>query len=117
MSPNTPVQPIPRKEGEIFTSKRPTPARRYIDSLDGEYYLLSEAAAMVGISQQTLRRLIRRADKTVRAPSYKGHQGKMEIYIFSAEDIEELKEYYSTKYVDFTGTESRGPGRPRSKKD
>ena len=111
------MKPQPREEGQTFTSDRLTPAEMYINQLDGEYYRLSEVAEQVGISPQTLRRLIKSPKKKVNAPSYVGHQGNMPIYVFSKEDLEEIRDYYQKRYEGFDAPAVRGQGRPKSKKD
>ena len=83
----------PRSEGE----KKPfiSPADRLIAEQEGLYYKLSEAADLVGKSQNTLRRLMR--SKKVKAPSYEIKQGDMTMYLYTAEDIEEIRNYYGAQ--------------------
>lgn len=111
------MKPQPREQGATFTSARPTPAEKYIADLDGEYYRLSEVADLVGVSPGTLRRLIKSPKKKVKAPSYEGHLGRMPIYVFSRDDLEEIRAYYAARYEGFDSPAARGVGRPRSKKD
>lgn len=111
----------PRDPGETFTTDRLPPATSFVRQLEAEhgerFFLLSEVANLVGVQQQTLRRLIRHPDKKVNAPSFKGHQGKMPIYVFTQADVDEIKEYYSRRYEGFYANNSpRGRGRPKSKK-
>lgn len=112
------MKPQPRKKGETFTSNRVTPAEKYVRELEGEYYLLSEVAEKVGVAPGTLRRLIKSPTKKVNAPSFVGHQGAMPLYIFSKDDLEEIRTYYATRYHGFNDAEAgegRGPGRPRNR--
>lgn len=69
-----------------------SPADRLISSLDGTYYKTSEAAELVEISEITLRRLIHK--NRVKAPTHLVRQGKAYYYLFTPEDIEELRDYY-----------------------
>lgn len=107
----------PRNEGELITSDRITPAEAFVRSLGEGHYLLSEVADKVGVAQQTLRRLIRDPDKKIKAPSFIGHQGKMPIYVFTEEDVAEIRAHYQSRYEGFEQRDQeRGPGRPRNKK-
>jgi hypothetical protein len=107
-------KPKRRKAGESFTrADRVPPAIAYVRSLDGEFYLLSEVAEQVGVSQGTLRKLVHADPPKVSAPSYMGNQGDMNIYLFTPEDVTEIKAYFKTKYADFE--KPRGPGRPKKK--
>lgn len=106
--------PKRRKAGETFArTDRVPPAVQYVRSLDGEYYLLSEVASMVGVAEATLRKLIRADPPKVEAPSFLGEQGDMKIYLFTPADVAEIKDYFHTKYQDFE--KPRGPGRPKKK--
>lgn len=73
---------------------RLSPADRLVSELDGEFYKLSEVAEIVGVSQMTLRRLLHN-DK-IDAPSYQIKRGKMTIYVYTPEDIQEIKRYYQS---------------------
>lgn len=107
----------PRKDGETLTSDRMTPAEAYVRSLGEGHYLLSEVADKVGVAPQTLRRLIKDPSRKIHAPSYVGHQGKMEIYVFTDDDVKEIAAHYKARYEGFELRDlERGPGRPKSKK-
>lgn len=111
------TKPTRRKPGEKIPSNnvKASPAEQFVRNLDGEYYLLSEAAEILGVAKNTLRRLI--VTDKVKAPSYIDSLGKMKFYIFSKEDIEEVRQYYEGKYQDFTGGIKLPPGRPRARKE
>lgn len=68
------------------------PSDRFISSLDGTYYKPSEVAVLVGKSEVTIRRLLK--NPNIKAPSYEGHQGKNRYYLYTPEDVEEIKAYY-----------------------
>jgi hypothetical protein len=94
-----------------------TPAEAYVRSFGEGHYLLSEVAEKVGVAPQTLRRLIKDPDRKIHAPSYLGHVGKMEIYVFTDADIVEIAAHYKARYEGFELRDlERGPGRPKSKK-
>lgn len=100
-----------------MTSDRMTPAEAYVRSLGPGHYLLSEVADKVGVAGQTLRRLIKDPDKKIKAPTFVGNQGKMEIYVFTDEDVREIAAHYQARYEGFEQRDlERGPGRPKGKK-
>jgi len=112
-------KPKRRKPGVLLpnTNQKASPAEEYVRNLDGEFYLLSEVAEIVGVTKNTLRRLVTNKEKRVKAPSYTGALGGMNIYIFSRADIEEIKEYYHSRYENFAGPEAKlPPGRPKARK-
>lgn len=109
------TKPTRRKPGEKLPNKnvKASPAEEYVRNLEGEFYLLSEVAEMIGIAKNTLRRLI--VTDAVSAPSYVGSLGGMSFYIFSTEDIEEIKDHYEGKYQDFSTGNKLPTGRPRAR--
>jgi hypothetical protein len=111
------TKPKKRKPGERIPSNntKASPAETYVRNLKGEHYLLAEAAEIVGVAKNTLRRLI--VTDKVEAPSLIGHLGEMSFYIFTPEDISELKRYYETKYEDFKAGVKLPTGRPRARKE
>lgn len=72
-----------------------SPAARLVSRLDGQYYLLSEVADLLGKDPMTLRRAM--YNKRVKAPSFEVWEGKMKVYAYTADDIQELREYFSPK--------------------
>lgn len=84
---------------EVAHEMKASPADRLVSNLDGEYYKLTEAAAIVGVSPTTLRRLMRRKGTGLAAPSYKIQQGEMLVYLYSADDINELRVYFAAGKV------------------
>lgn len=77
------------------TGNQMSPVDREIAKLDGVYYKLREAAPLVGVSPTTLRRLL--SSDEVKAPSKELLLGQMVVYLYTPEDIEELREYYRTR--------------------
>lgn len=73
-------------------SAQRSPIDLAIARLDGTYYKMSEAAKLVGVSQITLRRLLDNED--VKAPSEELVMGKAVTYLYTPEDIRELKEHF-----------------------
>ena len=72
-----------------------SPAARLVSSLDGQYYLLSEVAQILGKSEMTLRRAMYQG--RVKAPTKEAWLGKMKVYLYTVEDIRELQEYFAPK--------------------
>lgn len=72
-----------------------SPAARLVSNLDGQYYLLSEVAEILGKDPMTLRRAM--YNNRVKAPSYEVWEGKMKVYAYTADDIQELREYFAPK--------------------
>jgi hypothetical protein len=72
-----------------------SPAARLVSSLDGQYYMLSEVAEILGKDPMTLRRAMYK--DRVKAPSFEVKQGKMKVYAYTADDIQELREYFAPK--------------------
>lgn len=80
------------ERSKIAPKSRVSPVDVEIAKLDGEYYKLKEAAEMVGVSDRTLRRLI--ASKKLDIPKDVLVMGQVTVYLFTPEEIEQLKEYY-----------------------
>lgn len=83
---------------QLEPSKRVSPPDRLISQLDGVYFKLGEAAQLVNRSPITLRRLIRK--NLLKAPSYQVRQGANFYYLYTPDDIEELKRYYRSMPVE-----------------
>jgi hypothetical protein len=81
----------------VTAGNRISPADRLISELDGIFYKLTEAAEIVGVSSMSLRRLLKNPD--VKAPTYQIERGKMTVYIYTEQDIQELTDYYSKSRV------------------
>lgn len=78
---------------DVTPQKRISPATRMIDALDGEYYTMRDVSLMMNCHIETLRRLCK-TDK-VNAPSKATKQGQLLIYLFTPEDVEEVRDYFN----------------------
>lgn len=87
---NTEVEP----REEAARSDKVSPADRLVSNLEGTYYKLTEAAKIVGVSPTTLRRLMKLPNTGVKAPSFQIVQGEMLVYLFTEDDIAELKRHF-----------------------
>jgi hypothetical protein len=100
------------------TNDRPVehmdPSTRFVRSLDGEYFMLREAAEMLGVSHRTLR--IYLADPETKdelGPSFCAYFGKVKIYLYTREDIEKIRKYLTSRKTVFRTNETPRPtGRP-----
>lgn len=93
---------------DVQAETRTSPAQRIIDSLDGEYLTMRQTAEQCGVHIETLRRLCRSG--RVNAPSKATKSGKLVIYLFTAEDVEEVQNYFSNrdKLQNTTGSKVHG---------
>ena len=84
------------------------PATRLVRSLDGEYYLLREAAERVGISKHTLRRYLADGREDMK-PSKSVHMGRTEVYLYTSSDLERMRKVLDSQraVVEFQGSNGR----------
>jgi len=96
-----------------MSEKRMDPSTRFVRSLDGEYFMLREAAEILGISSQSLRKTVHTKD--VEAPSFWVMFGKLKIYLYTREDIEEVRAWLKAREEIYKTGEGPQPkvGRPR----
>lgn len=80
-----------KREGKF--ERKATPVDRLMADLDGTYYRISEVAKMLDKSPHTVRRHIGKPG--LKAPSYQIKQGGLEIYLYTPDDVEELRKYFS----------------------
>lgn len=66
-----------------------------MSELDGQYYMVSEVAQILGKDPMTIRRAM--YNKRVKAPSFETRRGGMRIYLYTVDDIQELKEYFAPR--------------------
>lgn len=93
---------------DVQAESRTSPAQRIIDSLGGEYLTMRQTAELVGVHIETLRRLCR--TPRVNAPSKATKSGKLVIYLFTPEDVEEVQAYFDNRdrLQETTGAEVHG---------
>lgn len=104
------MKPKIYKASEVQPETRVSPAQRIIDSLDGEYKTMRETSEIVGVHIETLRRLCRTGK--ISAPSMAAKSGKLVVYLFTDEDVEEVKNYFNHKGMLIESSKPHG-----SKKD
>lgn len=91
---------------------RTDPATSFVRQLEGDWYLLREAADMVGVSQGTLRKLITNEVEGL-VPGHYTMFGRNKIYLYTIEDIDRLREHFSQRLRVYTNDGKRTSGRPQ----
>lgn len=74
------------------------PATRFVRQLPGDWYKLSEAAELIGVSHSTLRKLIS-DDREGLVPGHFAMFGKNRIYLYSDDDIERLRKHFESREI------------------
>lgn len=92
-------------------TKRTDPATSFVRQLEGDWYMLREAAELVGVSQFTLRKLIfNEAEGLV--PSHYTMFGRNKIYLYTKDDIDRIRAHFEARQQVFVNDGSRRTGRP-----
>lgn len=92
--PSTPVREDTGIKSEVTKLRRgkgEAPAMAYVRSLGMDAKVASEVATELGVSTNLVRKWIN--DPTINAPSYEVPYGKNKIYLFTSEDIQELRDH------------------------
>lgn len=118
-NPADPLTPLFRTPGEDDTKIKPKgvvprlrdtrkvgPAKAYLDSLGIGAKSLLEVARELGVSANTLRKLL--GDPELNAPSYIADWGARQIYVYTPDDVAELKAYFA-KQRSVEGLRKRKP--------
>jgi hypothetical protein len=77
--------------------KRGNPVRKFVERLDGDFYITQDAAEMLGVSVQTLRKY--RKDGITTAPSKWIPYGKTRVFLYTKEDVETLRQYLDRRSI------------------
>lgn len=93
------------------------PSTRFVRSLDGEYFMVREAAEYLGVSSVTLRSAMK--DDTEKwGPSFCAWFGKVKIYLYTKADLERIgKNLADRKRVYRNSEEYSATGRPKKWSD
>jgi transposase-like protein len=88
------------------------PVSAFVRTLDGDYYLVREAAEALGISQHQLRRAIKH-EQTGMLPSHGVMIGKMKVYLYTIEDIERMRDIIAQQRAvsDYESIKDKKSGR------
>ena len=88
------------------------PSTRFVRSLDGEYFMLREAAEILGVGTALLRSAMK-DDVDLWGPSFCAFFGKVKIYLYTKDDIDRIGENLSQRKRVFRNTENiSAKGRP-----
>lgn len=91
-----------------------SPITRYVRSLPGEYYTVTEAAKLLHLSPHTLRSYAGSGDSKL-APTKCAYFGKVRLYLYTAEDVSRIKNELDARreVKEFNGERfGRPSGRP-----
>jgi hypothetical protein len=90
------------------------PSTRFVRSLDGDYYMLREAAEVLGVKHTLLRSLMRDPDHKDLGPTFCTFFGKIKLYLYTKEDIARIREYLTKRKQVFRNSDLVAfKGRPR----
>jgi len=92
------------------------PSTRFVRSLDGDYFMLREAAEILGVKHTLLRSLMRSDDNKDRSlePTFCTFFGKVKLYLYTKDDIARIRVYLTKRKQVFRNTElANFKGRPR----
>lgn len=87
------------------------PATKFVRSLDGTYYMLREAAEMLGISGHTLRKFNENEEADLKA-SFVAYFGKVKIFLYTEDDIEKIREYLDARRQVYPTSSTLLEGKP-----
>lgn len=77
------------KVTKLRYAKGESPAMAYVRSLGMNAIVASEVAETLGVSTNLVRKWVK--DPEIKAPTYEVPYGKNKIYLFTPEDVEELR--------------------------
>lgn len=83
--------PTPRDRTNEHPYLNTSPIALVMAQLEGTFYTITETSKITGIPVSTLRRWYRTSE--TKAPSKEVHNGKQKIYLYTPEDLEELKQH------------------------
>ena len=76
-------------------AKGESPAMAYVRSLGTNAKVASEVAEELGVSTNLVRKWVK--DPEINAPTYEVPYGKNRIYLFTPEDVDELREHLAAQ--------------------
>jgi hypothetical protein len=91
------------------------PATKFVRSLDGTYYMVREAAEILGVSHRVLRKMNDDPESEMK-PSFAAYLGKIKIYLYTEDDITKIRDYLEIErkriYPNEPGVGPERKGRP-----
>lgn len=109
---------IAQKMHEAMTDptleKKLSPAKAFIQSLDGEYLSVADVADELEVSAALIRKLSRR--KTIKAPSFTAPFAGKQMGLYTSEDVDELRQYIDDNWneVQITPNDKGDDGEDQS---
>lgn len=89
------------------------PSTRFVRELDGDYFMLREAAEMLDVPQRRLRDFIKDDPENL-GPSFCAMFGKIKIYLYTKDDIETIRQHLQDQKKVYRNKDKPGAGgRPR----
>lgn len=88
---------VPTRVEKLKYEKGEAPAIAYVRSLGMNALVASQVADEIGCSVQLVRKL--QKDKRVKAPSFEVPYGRNKIYLYTPEDVEELRQHLTKQRV------------------
>jgi hypothetical protein len=96
----------PGHNPRLSATRKVGPARAFLDSLGIGAKSLKEVARELDVSPNTLRKLLEHPDLT--APSYTADWGSRTIYVYTPDDVQELRSFFA-KQRSVEGLRKRKP--------
>lgn len=103
------------EEEPVEQEEQVSPVIRYVRNLDGDYHTTGEVADELGVSDQLIRKWARQ--RVADVPSYVAPFGNTHIYLYTSDDIEQLREYHDRRYKVIPYDEFEGNAQPDNLKD
>ena len=75
---------------------RTSPVTEYVRSLGNDYRTTQEVADVLGVSPNTVRKFAK--DPDLKAPTYLAPFGKTVVYLYTTEDVDELKAHLAKRH-------------------
>lgn len=91
------------------------PFTRFVRELDGEYYLLREAATLLQVNHRVLREINSDESRKEYWPSFFTYMGKIKLYLYTDDDVAKLRQYFEERRAVYPISENppnKKMGRP-----
>ena len=87
-------------------TKRKSPMHIIIDSVEGDYWIMSQVADHIGVHIETIRRACRAKDEDgqplITAPSNAVRAGRVVVWLFDKNDVREIEDYFEERGFSVT---------------
>lgn len=89
-----------------ITEVKMDPFTRFVRELDEPYWLLREAANILGVNHRVLRDINSDESKKAYWASFFTYMGKVKIYLYTDDDIELLRKYFQERRTVYPVSEN-----------